>query len=188
MPYQRSSTRLLRRHFISYQDLCRANDQVCAELVKLSLWSPRLESVEVYWVPASWAYHGWYQSHIYIPAVNGPQLADFIAGQHTRLTDVLRHEWAHALAEKRDDLTDTPRFIRTFGGPYESSSRVHDYHPARHLTKYSATMPCEDFAEVFHYYLRHKGRLPVRLINKPIIVKKWQFIDWMAKRIKTSEC
>jgi hypothetical protein len=44
-------------------------------------------------------------------------------------------------------------------------------------------MPCEDFAEVFHHYLRHKGRLPVRLATKKPIVKKWSFIDRMAQRI-----
>ena len=48
---------------------------------------------------------------------------------------------------------------------------------------YAAAMPCEDFAEVFHHYLRHKGRLPVRLAAKKPIVKKWAFIDRMAQRI-----
>lgn len=32
----------------------------------------------------------------------------------------------------------------------------------------------------FHHYLRHKGRLPVRLANKPEIISKWEFIEWMA--------
>ena len=51
-----------------------------------------------------------------------------------------------------------------------------------------STMPCEDFAEVFHYYLRHKGRLPLRLANKPRIVRKWQFVKWLAKGISSGEC
>jgi len=37
-------------------------------------------------------------------------------------------------------------------------------------------MPCEDVAEDFHYFLRHKGRLPVCLATKPIIVRKCQFV------------
>jgi hypothetical protein len=37
--------------------------------------------------------------------------------------------------------------------------------------------PCEDFAETFHFYIRHKGRLPVRLATKPLIVRKWELVD-----------
>lgn len=37
--------------------------------------------------------------------------------------------------------------------------------------------------ETFHFYLRHKGRLPVRFHNKPEIVRKWAFIQWLAERI-----
>lgn len=134
---------------------------------------------------ASWRFYGWYLRHIFIPAITGAQLSDFIMGRHTRLTDVLRHEWAHAVADRHQSLMDTKRFVRDFGGPYESTDAVHDYDPDRHLTHYAASMPCEDFAEVFHYYLRHRGRLPVRLAGKPIIVRKWQFVKWLAKSISS---
>jgi hypothetical protein len=40
----------------------------------------------------------------------------------------------------------------------------------------------------FHYYLRHKGRLPLRLANKPRIVRKWQFVKWLAKGISSGAC
>jgi hypothetical protein len=50
----------------------------------------------------------------------------------------------------------------------------------RHLTPYASSKPCEDFAETFHYYLRHKGRLPIRLQNKFGIVQKWEFIASLA--------
>ena len=43
----------------------------------------------------------------------------------------------------------------------EEAARVLD------LTPYAATSPCEDFAETFHFYLRHKGRLPLRQTRKP---------------------
>ena len=49
--------------------------------------------------------------------------------------------------------------------------------------KLAASLPCEDFAETFHHYLRHKGRLPVRLHDKPAIVRNWNFVEWMAGRI-----
>jgi hypothetical protein len=185
MPHQQQTTRQLRRHVITYQDVCRANYQVTRELYNLGFWSDQLNNVNVYWMAASWRFYGWYLRHIFIPAITGAQLSDFIMGRHTRLTDVLRHEWAHAVADRHQSLMDTKRFVRDFGGPYESTDAVHDYDPDRHLTHYAASMPCEDFAEVFHYYLRHRGRLPVRLAGKPIIVRKWQFVKWLAKSISS---
>ena len=58
----------------------------------------------------------------------------------------------------------------------EAAARAHE-----HLTPYAATNPCEDFAEVFAYFLRHKGRLPVRLRAKPAIAWKWRFIRSLAE-------
>ena len=188
MPHQQRSPRQLRRHVISYEDVCRSNNQVTRELLKLGFWDDQLNEVQVYWTAASWKCYGWYLQHIYIPAITGAHLSDLFAGQYTSLTDVLRHEWAHAVADRWQSLMDTKRFVRDFGGPYESTDQVHDYDPARHLTTYAASMPCEDFAEVFHYYLRHKGRLPVRHANKPRIIRKWQFVKWLAGRISALAC
>jgi hypothetical protein len=185
MPYQQYSARQIRRHVITWQDVCRANEQVTGELYKLGFWSDRLNKVQVYWVASSWRCYGWYLRHIYIPAITGAQLSDLIVGRHTRLTDVLRHEWAHAVADRCSGLIDTKRFVRDFGGTYEFTRAVWEYDPDRHLTEYASTMPSEDFAEVFHYYLRHKGRLPLRLANKPRIVRKWQFVKWLAKCISS---
>ena len=58
---------------------------------------------------------------------------------------------------------------------------MRSYDPAHHVTDYAADMPAEDFAEVFNFYLRHKGRLPVRLASKPVIVRKWRFVAAMAR-------
>ena len=187
MPHQQKFARKLRRHVITLQDLCRANNQVTDEMDDLGLWSAHLDKVEVYLVPASWAHYGWYQRHIHIPAITGAQLSDFLAGHYTRLTDVLRHEWAHAVADRHPHLIETLRFERVFGGPYESDDAVREYDADHHLTRYAAVNPCEDFAEIFHYYLRHKGRLPVRLAKKPRIVRKWQFVKWLAKSISAGD-
>jgi hypothetical protein len=183
MPHLQYAARKLRRHVITLGDVCRANNQVTDEMDNLGLWSDRLEKIEVYWVPVSWDHYGWYHRHIYIPAITGAQLSDFFQGKYTRLTDVLRHEWAHAVADRHQQLIDTSRFERVFGGPYESDDAVREYDADHHLTHYAAVNPCEDFAEVLHYYLRHKGRLPVRLTDKPRIVRKWQFVKWLAKSI-----
>ena len=89
------------------------------------------------------------------------------------------------MADVHPGFVKCPRFIRCFGGVYEYPGVVAIYDPAEHITPYAAAMPAEDFAEVFHYYIRHKGRLPVRLRNKPVIAKKWQFIARMAQRLTT---
>ncbi len=152
---------------------------------QLGLWADELDDVDVWLVPVSYACYGWFQpeADIYIPAVTGAHLSDFISGHHTRLTDVLRHEWAHALADRCYELVETRRFVRTFGGHYDTHVPLRAYDPSHHLTPYAAASPCEDFAETFHFYLRHKGRLPLRPTCKPAIARKWQFVEWMAGRI-----
>jgi hypothetical protein len=178
MPFTRQTVRRPGRHLITKGELDRANCQVTGEMGKLGLWNRRLDDVNVWLVPASFSCYGWfiYGGDIHIPAVNGAQWADFFLGHHTRLTDVLRHEWAHAFADRRPRLIATKRFRSAFGASYDSPDPVRAYDPDHHLTRYAATSSCEDFAETFHFYLRHKGRLPIRLQAKPEIVRKWDFI------------
>lgn len=183
MPFCYKSPRRPRRHLISLPDVDRANRQVTGEMEKLGLWCPRLDDVTVWLVPVSLGCYGWFmpEGDIYVPVVNGAQLSDFVLGQHTRLTDVLRHEWAHALADRRPKLVETKRFNSVFGGAYDSTDPVLEYDSAHHLTPYAATSPCEDFAETFHFYLRHKGRLPLRLQGKSVIAQKWGFVASAAR-------
>lgn len=185
MPYTRKTNRRIGRHLITLGALTRANWQVTTEMDTLGLWCPRLDEVDVCLVPFAYDYYGWFQpgGHIYVPAVNFAQLSDLFQGQHTRLTDVLRHEWAHALADRRPRLVENRSFRSVFGGTYGRQTPVEEYDPDLHLTPYAASMPCEDFAETFHFYLRHKGRLPVRLQSKPEIARKWAFVRWVAERI-----
>ena len=183
MPYQRNAPRQIRRHVITHTDVCRANQQVTRELDSAGFWNDRLEDVEVYWTTHSWDCYGWYQGDICIPALTGAQLSDLIAGRHTRLTDILRREWAHAIADKWPHLINIKRFVNAFGGHYESEQPLMKYDPDHHLTQYAATTPCEDFAETFYFYLRHKGKLPIHLADKPVILAKWRFVEWLACRI-----
>ena len=185
MPFIRKTPRRPSRHLITLSELSKTNWQVTCDMDNLGLWCRRLDDVEVYLVPVSFACYGWFlpDGHIYIPAVTGANLCDLITGHHTRLTDVLRHEWAHALADRRPRLVESRRFRNVFGASYDSPHPVWEYHPELHLTPYAASMPCEDFAETFHHYLRHKGRLPLRLKTKTEIIRKWEFIEWMAEQI-----
>ena len=183
MPFTRRTTRRISRHIITLNALTQANWQVMEEMDTLGFWHRRLDDIEVRLVPIAFDCYGWFQpdAHIYIPAVNGANLSDLFQGQHTRLTDVLRHEWAHALADRRPRLVENRSFRMIFGGAYGRQEPVEEYDPDLHLTPYAAAMPCEDFAETFHFYLRHKGRLPVRLRNKPAIAHKWSFIASLAR-------
>jgi len=183
MPYQQRAPRDLRRHVITYDDVCRANDQVTRELKRLGFWNDALAGVQVYWVHASWNCYGWYEGDISIPAITGARLSELILGRHTRLTDVLRHEWAHGVADHWPSLINTPRFRRVFGGSYDQEAFAAAHDAWHHLTHYAASHPCEDFAEVFHFYLRHKGRLPKRHSHRPAIVRKWRFVARMASHI-----
>jgi len=154
---------------------------------RLGLWCPQLDGIDVWLVPVSFQCYGWFRPEggIYIPSVTEANLCDLISGHHTRLSDVLRHEWAHALADRRPELIESRRFRSAFGGNYESPDPIWEHHADLHLTPYASTMPCEDFAETLHFYLRHNGRLPVRLQDKPTIVRKWRFVEWMAERISS---
>lgn len=183
MPFTRKTPRKSSNLVITLSALTLANRQVTEEMDDLGLWHRKLDSIDVYLVPIHYNCYGWFMpdGHIYIPAVTGATLSDLVTGHHTRLTDVLRHEWAHALADRRPRLVAGRRFRKAFGGHYDSPHQFFDYHPDLHLTTYAASKPCEDFAETFHYYLRHKGRLPMRLQNKDGIVQKWEFIASMAK-------
>jgi hypothetical protein len=180
MPFIRKTTRQLSRHVISLKRLTTTNWEVMDEIDKLGLWCEQLDKVDVYLIPVSYACYGWYSGNIYIPAISGANLSDYFARQHTRLKDVLRHEWAHAFAEAEPKKINSKKFESVFLGRYESMERVSHYNPARHLTPYASASACEDFAETFHFYLRHKGKLPTRLANKPVIVRKWNFIASMA--------
>ena len=185
MPFTRKTRRQLSRHIVTLSRLNEANWQVTAAMERLGLWSDELDEVTVWLAPVSWSCYGWHSGgpgSISIPGVSFAQLGDYLSGRHIRLTDILRHEWAHAVADVHPGFVDCPRFVRCFGG-HESAAPVSKYNPARHITRYAATMPCEDYAEVFHFYLRHKGRLPVRLTGKPVIAKKWRLIANIARRL-----
>lgn len=184
MPYTRKTTRRIRRHFVTLSELSRTNQKVTQEMADLGLWSVALADVQVWLVSASWSCYGWHTGtpgSISIPAVSFANLGDYLKGNHVRLTDTLRHEWAHAVADVHFGFVDCPAFHRCFGGDYDDDLGPDDYDPDLHLTTYASTMPCEDFAETFHFYVRHKGRLPVWLARKKVIVRKWKFIDRIAR-------
>jgi hypothetical protein len=185
MPYAQRSRRPVTRHLITLESLDLANRQVTAEMYRLGMWVEPLHRVGLYLRERDAGYYGWHSGtpgNIHISRLSLRDLCD-ADGRQTRLTDILRHEWSHAVAACFPGFVESDRFFRTFGGSYHHSWPVRSYDPAHHVTPYAAHMPSEDFAEVFNFYLRHKGRLPMRLAHKRIIVRKWRFIAAMARRM-----
>ncbi len=189
MPYAQRSSRPVTRHLITLEMLDAANRQVTGEMNRLGMWIEPLDQVGLYLRDRNTGYYAWHSGtpgSIHISRLSLRDLRDR-QGRHTRLTDILRHEWAHALAACFSHFVDSPRFIRTFGGSYDRPLPVRPYDPGHHVTDYAAVMPAEDFAEVFNLYLRHKGRLPRHLSTKPVIVRKWRFLVAVARRMSAGK-
>ncbi len=175
-------------YIITLSRLWRANADVTRQLDALGFYDEPIRNTEVYLVPFGvafgWQYYGT-TGEICIPAVSLARLAGWLNREHVPLRGILRHEYAHAVADTHRGLIRSKRFRRAFGGSHDAAE-ASDYNPNRHVTRYAATCPAEDFAEVFMFYTRHKGRLPSRYNTSPI-KRKWDFIDELRKKIATGK-
>ena len=171
------ASRTKSKQIVTLNALQSANDTVLAELEALGLYDEYLYDVEVFLVPLGvalgWQRYGGDQS-ICIPAVSFGRLLSLFGWEPSDLTDVVRHEYGHAVADTHRGLMRSRRFSSVFGGSHESG-HSREYDPDEHVTVYAATNPSEDFAELFYLYLRNQGQLP-RCYKKPRIRAKWQFI------------
>lgn len=159
------------------------------ELLLLGFDSTKLALVEIYWCPvpqvtmplalgffvhdagcvARWL--GYTPGHIFIPAL----------APKGSVRDVLRHEAGHALAHYYPMLIRRAvAFRRVFGGTYDQPDPVGGK-SGDFVSAYAATSPCEDFAETFMFFLKHRGRKPTRFRGR--IIAKWTFIRRLVKRL-----
>lgn len=179
---------------INLQRLNRAHYHVMGELAKLGLWSSRMAEVDVFLIPIyrvkdltySLTAYGWQNlgsdGAICIPALSGPRFMDWIQSRASvSLRDVLRHEWAHALAYHHPDLVNGPSFARAFDGDHDCGDAF-EYDPEIHITEYASTEPMEDFAENFMLYVKHRGILPDKF-QTPSIARRWRFIEGLRRRL-----
>ena len=178
----------LRMYIINQTRLKAANDAVICELDQLGVYDAWMQGVEThlvtFGVAYGWQYYGG-TGHINIPRVSLSRLSDWLAGPSMPLRAVLRHEFGHALADMHRGLFRSRRFSDVFGAAHDSDCEW-EYDPEHHITEYAASDPSEDFAEVFRFYLRHKGRLPRRMATAPIR-RKWRFIDELRKAISNGD-
>lgn len=175
-----------RRTVVTLDQLNRANVDVMRELMDYGFWTPRLNQVQVWLVPRGTA-HGWQwyggDHSIRIAAFSKARLREALARKkRTHLRDVLRHEWAHAIASVHRGLFRSRAFREAFGGPH-GWDFAWIYDPAFHVSQYAATATSEDFAETFMFFLKYGGRLP-RRFDTPVIRRKWRYIARLARRLR----
>jgi hypothetical protein len=165
-----------------------ANYAVTQELRKLGFYDESMQEVDTYLVTFGVAYGWqWYRGsgHINIPCISFSRLSHLWTGSYSSLRDILRHEFAHALADTHRALFRSRRFSDAFGAGHDSDI-TWEYNPKHHLSPYAATSPAEDFAELFMTYVRHQGRLPLALATTPRR-KKWKFIDDLRHAISNGK-
>lgn len=177
-----------RSQILTKRQLACARADVIQELIQLGFYDEAIAEVEVELVSFRSA-HGlqYYGStgHIEIPRVSLSRLYDLISRSHTSLRDVLRHEYAHAIADTHRGLFRSRRFSEAFDGAHTWDFEW-EHDPAHHVSYYAASGPAEDFAEVFMFYVRHKGKLPASLSTGPIR-RKWRFVKELGKAISKGQ-
>lgn len=168
--------------------LSRLNDEkdiVLREYEKLSLSDEKLEAVDVFLIPITrpgrLGYFG-PDGAIYMPMISIDRLQDLFGGSSVSFRDVLRHEYAHALADTHRGLIRSKKFREVFGQAYLNTTTSQVYDPEIHVSEYASSMSCEDFAETVMYYVKHKGVIPKRWSGR-LIHSKWLFIEELAVAI-----
>lgn len=170
--------------FVTQSRLDRANYAVTCELDGHGFYDHRVQAVDTHLVLFGAAYGWqWYGStgDINIPCVSLARLSHLWKGGYTSLRDVLRHEFAHAIADTHRGLFRSNYFVDAFGAAHHWDFEW-EYDPEHHVSDYAATAPAEDFAETFMFYIRHKGVLPATLATEPI-KRKWRFIRRLSDAV-----
>lgn len=125
----------------------------------------------------SWV--GWEPGVIYIP-INAPVRAR-TPGQ--TLTDVIRHEFAHAWYWLDAPHVDGAWFRRAFGARYQDTRRFarDEYDADQYVSPYAMTIAKEDFAETFMTYLRCRRSL-ARFKHREGVYSKLIAVDGAVRR------
>jgi len=171
---------------ITMQRLRGALSDVQRELDRTGIFNERLGDVGVYLTSFGIAYgYQYYGStgHIEIPAISLSRLSEIVfGGRRATLRDILRHEYGHAVADQNRGLIRSKHFRIAFGSGHNDEIPS-KYCPSKHVTEYAATDSCEDFAEVFMFFLKHEGRNPKRF-QSPAILAKWKFVETLCQKIE----
>lgn len=189
MSRTRKTITFIPKHFhpVTMSGINRAWTQIWREIEVLGFACPRLATCQVYLGIVHSAYgYQWFGDRpegracgdIVLPRVSVSQFKGYFAGMaKVSVADILRHEYAHAYADVNRRRVETKKFEKAFGYPHVWwENHELEYDPEHHVTRYAATDPAEDFAEVFWKYLKHKGKLP-KHHDTPPIRRKWKFVE-----------
>jgi hypothetical protein len=174
----------------------RALQDVWRELRRAGLDTPALQRVRIErpWLLLN-ERTGYYQPGgagvIGIPAVSYGRRYEYRRlAPWTSVRDILRHEYAHALADHHPEVVARPEFVAAFGAPYDTEHSAGPYAFHAHVSEYAASQPGEDFAETVMLYLRVGGRLEVGQ-RRPALQRKLEFVShiprWLQEPARPSE-
>lgn len=108
-------------------------------------------------------------------------------GRQASIEDVFRHEFGHALADLYPEaLKKGSVFRKAFGGIYgavPAEERGVDGWEERYVSEYATSATQEDFAETFMLFVKHKGKIPAKFGKCPAIVKKWEAVAEICRRM-----
>lgn len=171
------------------QSLDTAAQVVQSELSAHGLWG-RVRRAEIYWcalpqlpfdalgffVHAAHPlarFFGYAPGHIYVPA---------FSFWNRSVRDVLRHEYAHAIAHYYPTaIQRSVTFRAVFGGIYWSEVPRPRLRRTDCVSRYAMSCPMEDFAETLMLFLRRKGRLLEGMSEA--LSRKWAFVTKLGRVI-----
>ncbi len=187
--------------YTSFEEVKRAYNKVRTELWNMGvLWKgSKLDKVPcIYDVIAPFAAitgtMGWYnrkKKTITFPSVYLPIMSLWVdLGTKANALDVLRHEFAHAIADLyQKEVSFGGRFCAAFGGacgdkPSKDKDLENwgDVFVSAYAKKYTE----EDFAETFMLYMKHKGKIPAKFAKKSAIRQKWKVVGEIMRRVSAS--
>lgn len=167
----------------------RARAVVWKELEQAGLATPALARVRVtmplihlgervgYYLPGT-------PGTIAVPALSLGRLHEYRgAAPWTGVRDILRHEYAHALADHHPELVERAAFERTFGGPHDLGEPVEPYAFHSHVSDYAASAPAEDFAETVMVYLRIGGDIEAYR-NRRGLYRKLVYVSGLPRLLR----
>ena len=186
------------RIYTSFDQVTDAYNEVRDDLIELGiLWrGSKLDNVQCFYeaiapysaITGRMGYFDFDDHQIHFPSIYLPfgWLMGCV-GEKEPASDVIRHEFGHALADRYPAaLKKGGLFREAFGGVY-SDKPAPDIDPANWefdcVSEYAASATREDFAETFMLFVKYKGRIPAQFMGKPVIAKKWKAVAEIVKRV-----
>ncbi len=115
---------------------------------------------------------------IHVPAFWPAALLPWYKGRC--MTDVLRHEFGHALADAYPQYFHCKHFADAFGRSYGRWKVAEDGDEGNYVSAYARTYTQEDFAETFMLYVKYKGVLPQEFARNEAIRAKWEEVEYIC--------